>query len=124
MLSKYLFLAALAISGVYSSTRDAQVHVLTHDAPVAADASSSRSISPAAARLVLAHRFGVSKYHRLDDASDDSIDAINAYGGVSPSFFEESEESCMRKAVVVIEGVHDPAGQSISASGFMLYVLI
>lgn len=60
----------------------------------------SRSLSPVAARLVLAQRAGVEDYHRSDLDQEDVIAAINDYGVRTPLF---GDEKTLGQAVILLE---------------------
>jgi len=59
-----------------------------------------RSLSPVAARLVLAQRAGVEDFHRADLDQEDVIDAINDYGLRTPMF---ASGLAVKKAVILLE---------------------
>lgn len=79
------------------------------------------SISTITTRLLLAQRLGLSQYHSLEDASDDSIQVLNSFGGVQElSFLDESRERRTDKFVAIIENVDQPEGETLK--GHELYI--
>lgn len=68
------------------------------------------SLSPSDTRLVIAQRLGLSRYHDLNDAGEDTLRAINAYGSSSQSILSTGQQEHSRQAFVVIEGVVEPEG--------------
>jgi hypothetical protein len=69
------------IIGVASATSEAIVYIFQGtEWPNSVDPPS---LSPEQARLVIAQRLGVSKWHGLGDSSDSKISYVNEFGGVS-----------------------------------------
>lgn len=111
MLSKYSLLASLAVLSVQASVDNAHVFITSRSPLHLSDASLPQSLSPSDARLVLAQQLRLSKYHSLENANAATLDAVNAYGGLSESLFEDVDDECRRRALVVVEAVEDPAGK-------------
>lgn len=65
------------------------------------------SISPENARLILAHRLGLSSYHSLKDADESTINLLNNFGGAEKPLFNEPSETEGRRLLVIIEGLED-----------------
>ena len=69
------------------------------------------SISPGDARLFLAHRLGLSRYHNLRDAREDTLHLLNDHGGTqAPLFSSDDGDTRLRRLLLVIEGVEQPRG--------------
>lgn len=75
------------------------------------------SISPITARLLLAQRLGLSKYHSLEAADEITLEILNAFGGEQRRIFEDEnqiwgdENSGNDKFLLIIEGVSEPEGR-------------
>lgn len=76
-----------------------------HDAADAA--TSTPTLSPVPARLVLAQRAGVEDYHSEDLTPGPVLDAINAFGLRTPMFASKEEAEKRRQIFVLVEGVED-----------------
>jgi hypothetical protein len=76
---------------------------LAADAVVWSGSESDLKISPENARLVIAHRLGLSAYHQLENADDNTLSILNKHQ--KPLF---SEEHPSRKLLVIVEGVENP----------------
>lgn len=68
------------------------------------------SLSPSEARLVIAQRLGLTRYHNLKEADDHSLRAINTYGSKSQSILSSQHYEPPRRALAIIEGVVEPEG--------------
>lgn len=70
------------------------------------------SVSPETARLILAHRLGVSQYHSIEDAEDkELITYLNQFGGRQELFVDDrTQERSYAHALVWIEDVDDIGG--------------
>lgn len=79
-----------------------------------APSGEAASISAITTRLLLAQRLGLSQYHSLGDASDDSIQVLNSFGGIQELIFpDESRERRTDKFVAIIENVDQPEGEAL-----------
>lgn len=89
-------------------------HVFVFD-PVRVDAAPEQapSVSPETARLILAHRLGVSQYHSIEDAEDEElINHLNQYGGNQELFADDrSQDRSSAHALVWIDDVDDIGGE-------------
>ena len=95
---------------------NASGHVYIYDPDRIEQRREARTLSPIAARLVLAQRGGVEEYHSTDLQSEEVIDAINDYGTRTPIFSgqsrgpmrmmiyleRENHEDCMWKTLSLI----------------------
>ena len=68
------------------------------------------SLTPSEARLVIAERLGLSRYHSLREADERSLRAINAFGAQSQSLFTSQHADPPRHALAIIEGIVEPEG--------------
>lgn len=84
---------------------DALIYLTGHSSD-----TSLSSLTPPEARLLFAQRLGLSDYHSLKDASEDTLQAINAYGSKSQSIFTNQQSARRRQAFAIIEGVVEPQG--------------
>ena len=79
----------------------ASVIALKDEDPIILFGSQSRqssgskipSLSPTAARLVLAKQLGLDQYHSLRDVDQETIDALNSHGSRWSGLLEESEKN-------------------------------
>jgi len=68
--------------------------------------SSSPTLSPEEARLVIAHRLGDSSYHSLEHADDSVLEKLNLFGGRRQKLFS-GEEDESKQLVFMIDGATD-----------------
>lgn len=73
-----------------SAATDASVYLIQQD-PIPST-STPPTLSPEQARLVLAQRLGVSKFHSLKDASDSTLSYINRFGRQRQALFDDEED--------------------------------
>lgn len=108
-LSQSVILPALCWTAPLAAA--ATAHVYIHD-PQSQPASetTSRSLEPVPARLVLAQRAGVEDYHNADLSREEVIEAINEYGVRTPLFAIADKST--RKAFLMLEGQEDPSGKA------------
>ena len=93
-----------AIAATASAATDASVYLLQRDHIPAANPPT---LSPSQARLVLAQRLGISKYHSLDDASASRLSHINDFGGHHQALFGDEGDNLNREehnVVVMVDG--------------------
>lgn len=96
-----LLLPLLASSA--SAISDAKVYVFEND-EWSNGADGGPALTPEEARLVFAHRLGVSEYHSLDGASEDTLSYINRFGGRHSRLFEVAPKSKAAELVLFVEG--------------------
>lgn len=99
-----LGLAAAAASSprVYVQDLDAPAHLSTQTAP---------TLSADTARLIFAQRLGLSQYHSLKHADDDTIEYLNDFGGSRHQLFDDDQLSDGTKHImVVVEGMKSTEG--------------
>lgn len=93
-----------AIAATASAATDGSVYLLQRDHTPAA---KPPTLSPSQARLVLAQRLGVSKYHSLDDASASTLSHINDFGGHHQALFGDEVDDLRHvehNVVVMVDG--------------------
>lgn len=71
------------------------------------------SISSITARLLLAHRLGLSQYHSLDGADEATIEVLNGFEGSREQIFLDEEKST-EKVLAFIENVEHPDGMHLT----------
>ena len=66
------------------------------------------SISPQTARLLLAQRLGLSRYHSLQDADERTLEILNTFGGEQQQIFAPEETlQGAEKLLLIVEGVDE-----------------
>ena len=98
-------------SSLYCSVAAAKPgRVYVYD-PVAKAPPQPQSVSPETARLILAQRLGLSRFHSIQHANDETIQQLNAYGGRQQKLFGREDRERTRAHVLVwIEDVEDATG--------------
>jgi hypothetical protein len=86
-----------------ASAGDWTGHIYIHNPDQSQEPRPSGTLSPIAARLVLAQRLGVEEFHSADMQDRDVVGAINDYGMRTP-IFSDQREAKMRRALLYIEG--------------------
>jgi hypothetical protein len=82
---------------------DSTGHIYVLNPDQSQERRPSGTLSPIAARLVLAQRLGVEEFHSADLQDKDVVGAINDYGIRAPIFSDQREDK-MRRALLYIEG--------------------
>lgn len=109
-LSGGLILSALSCAAHAANTG----HVFVFDPVQARTAPQSPAeVSPETARLILAQRLGLSRFHSLESADDRVLDQINAYGGRQRFFHDRSQAHTL----VWIEDAEDVRGRHMYPDG-------
>lgn len=73
--------------------------------------SKSPSVFPTTARLLFAQRLGLSQFHSLDHADENTIGIINKLGGIHEEIFIDGDErKADQKVLVFVENVERPEG--------------
>lgn len=71
----------------------------------------SPSVLPTTARLLFAQRLGLSRFHSLDRADENTIGLINRFGGPREEIFIDGDERKPdQKVLVFVENVERPEG--------------
>ena len=82
-------------------------HVFTFDGSENHAAAASSPIDPETARLILAQRLGLSRFHSIKDADADAIKNINTYGGRQQKLFGEQADTSRAQLLVWLEDAED-----------------
>lgn len=90
-------LVPLALAALATTVAAIDASVWTFD-----NVSRGPKISPENARLVLAHRLGLSRYHKVGNADENTLELLN---GIQTPLF--SAGSVSRKLMLVVEGLGD-----------------
>lgn len=106
-LSTTLLIPALASLVYATTTEPAKVYVLSnlYDQPAAAS-SKSPTLSPEEARLVIAHRLGVSSYHSLENIHESTLEYINTFGSRKHKLFSDVDDE-EELLVVMMDGASE-----------------
>jgi hypothetical protein len=100
----------LAASPAIASASPAVGQVFLYDAE-ALRPTTSETINPATARLILAQRLGLSQFHSIAGADDEAIRQVDSYGGRNQQLFGwGSHEESRARVMIVVEGVQEPLG--------------
>jgi hypothetical protein len=110
------------IIGLFSACAVYQTYATSSKAYVYTSEGSSKhrpssdppSVSPTTARLLFAQRLGLSHYHSIDQADEDTIELINQFGGKHGQLFIDRDESQLdQKVLVFVENVERPKGTKL-----------
>ena len=72
-------------------------------------------VSPTASRLLFAQRLGLSQYHTIDRADENTIELINRFGGTQDLLFNENNErTADQKVLIFVENVERPEGITVT----------
>jgi hypothetical protein len=102
----------LALSSIYSiASAAATGHVYIQDSAPRPSSQASSSVDPETARLILAQRFGLSRFHSIKNPSEETVQQINAYSGRQQKLFGgEDAEATQAQVLVWVEDVEDVKG--------------
>lgn len=95
--------ASLALAALATTVAAIDASVWTFDT-----VSRGPKITPENARLVLAHRLGLSRYHKIGNADEHTLELLN---GIHPPLF--AAQSASRKLMLVVEGLDDGETSSL-----------
>jgi hypothetical protein len=107
----YVGLLLPVFAGTASAISDAKAYIFQDDEWQYT--SHPPTLSPDEARLVFAQRLGVSQYHSLDHASEDTLSYINQFGGQQKQLFAESGHDQAAELVLLLEGGSDKNSEHI-----------
>lgn len=82
-------------------------HVFTFDGTNNHAAPASSPIDPETARLILAQRLGLSRFHTIKDADAEAIKNINTYGGKQRKLFGEEADTSRAQLLVWLEDAEE-----------------
>lgn len=92
-----------------AAARDAHVYLFDNAPRTSSQASST--VDPETARLILAQRLGLSRFHSIKNPTDETLKQLNAFGGKSQKLFGAEDPAKSKAHVLVwIEGVEDAKG--------------
>lgn len=95
-------------SSLYCAAAAAKTgHVFTFDGTTDHAAPASSPIDPETARLILAQRLGLSRFHSIKDASSEAIKNINTFGGRQQKLFGEQADTSRAQLLVWLEDAED-----------------
>ncbi|MCJ1320289.1 hypothetical protein MMC15_005627 [Xylographa vitiligo] len=96
--------AALA-SSAYGGSSGASVYTFGHGSST----SITNNVTPSTAKLLLAHRLGLSQFHNLENGDDLTLLMLNRFSNAQSSLFGSSDEDeKVHKLLVIVEGVENP----------------
>ena len=72
--------------------------------------SRTQSVSPQAARLLLAQKLGVAQFHDLADIDASTVSLLNAHGSYDETLFGAEVGQDRSKHLYIIEGVKQATG--------------
>jgi hypothetical protein len=80
--------------------------------PEQGSSSSVPTLTPEEARLIIAHRLGISQYHNLRYPSKEILSYINSFGSRhSPFFPDDTQDDNRSHLVIVVEGASSAVGR-------------
>ncbi|KAJ4287211.1 hypothetical protein N0V90_012609 [Kalmusia sp. IMI 367209] len=83
-------------------------HVYIHDPSRRPSPQAASTVNPETARLILAQRLGLSRFHSIKDPSEETLKQINAFGGRKQKLFGgENPDRTQAQVLVWIEGAED-----------------
>ncbi|KAF2650217.1 hypothetical protein K491DRAFT_782797 [Lophiostoma macrostomum CBS 122681] len=101
---------SLLLSSIYCSAAASQLgHVFVYDPVSKAAPQQPPSVSAETARLILAQRLGLSRFHSIKQASEEVIAQINTYGGRRQQLFGagKDKEQSLSHTLVWIDDVEE-----------------
>lgn len=105
-------------AGATSAVLDAKVYMFQGDEWP--NASDPPALSPEETRLVFAQRLGVSQFHSLDDASENTLSYINRFGRRQKQLFEAGGDDKPAELILFVEGTSaENAGPFLNAFSSM-----
>jgi hypothetical protein len=88
-------------------------HVFTFDGTATRAAPASSPVDPETARLILAQRLGLSRFHLIKDADAAAIKSINAYGGRHQKLFGEDAETSRAKLLMWLDDASEDLAEEL-----------
>jgi hypothetical protein len=93
----------LLIGAAQAASETAKVYIFQE--PEYPTSSTAPTLTPEEARLVIAQRLGVSRYHGLSGVSDDALTYINTFGGPQSQLFTNDAQEGRSQLVLLIDNV-------------------
>ncbi|KAF1992613.1 hypothetical protein K402DRAFT_345077 [Aulographum hederae CBS 113979] len=114
-------LASLALAACAIAADDA-ARVYLFD-PIDLPKQAPSSLDPNTARLIFAHRLGISQFHTLQDVSAEALGHINTFGGHQQRLLGQDAQNnqAHSRPLIVVEGVADPEDIISSAADFQTF---
>jgi hypothetical protein len=110
----------LVLSSLYcaasASSESINGHVYVYDPSVKSNHTPQKPITPETARLILAQRLGLSRYHSIKSVNEENVQLLRQYGGRGQLLFGQDRDSNQAHALIWLDGVENP--QSLSVSFF------
>ncbi|KAG9199665.1 hypothetical protein G6514_008220 [Epicoccum nigrum] len=88
-------------------------HVFTFDGTATRAAPASSPIDPQTARLILAQRLGLSRFHSIKDAEAAAIKSINTYGGRHQKLFGEDADTSRAKLLMWLDDASEDLAEEL-----------
>lgn len=99
--------AVSSLAYAVSAAQHGRIYIVD-PTPRASSLQAATTVDPATARLILAQRLGLARFHSIDKTcSEESLEQINAFGGAQPTLFGGEDAGTQAHALVWIEGVED-----------------
>jgi phage-related baseplate assembly protein len=87
-----------------AAAREAHVYLSDHAI------RDSSALSPETARLVFAQRLGLGQSQSIKQVDENTIEALNAFGGRPQKLFGQ-DDAHRQRALIMVEGVKDVKGR-------------
>jgi len=88
-------------------------HVFTFDGTATRAAPASSPIDPETARLILAQRLGLSRFHSVKDADAAAIKSINTYGGRHQKLFGEDADTSRARLLMWVDDASEDLAEEL-----------
>lgn len=88
-------------------------HVFTFDGTATHAAPASSPIDPETARLILAQRLGLSRFHSIKGADAAAIKSINTYGGRHQKLFGEDVDTSRAKLLMWLDDASEDLAEEL-----------
>ena len=97
--------SAALVSSVYGGRLEASVYTFgANSSP-----STTDNVTPSTARVLLAHRLGLSQFHSLEVEDDLTLAILNRFSDSQSSLFASGDkDEKVHRLLVIVEGVEDP----------------
>ncbi len=95
------------LTAVHGSAPLASVYTLESTPQHSPTALELDVVNPETARLILAHRLGLSQYHSLKGADEGTLRHLNELGGTQQMLFDDGAGDHGR-LLIIVEGVQSP----------------
>ncbi|KAF2679323.1 hypothetical protein K458DRAFT_314437 [Lentithecium fluviatile CBS 122367] len=108
-----------ALSSLYSAACATEVgHVYILDPSPRPSAQAPSSVDPETARLIFAQRLGLSRFHSINNPTEETVQQINAFGGRQQKLFGgEGPERSRAQLLVWVDNAEDATGTIVAIIG-------